>query len=64
MNLEINKTQVHYLLVLNRDRQRLLSQVITPSNSLQSTDVEYKISVDIEQSLIDLLTEEGEAIHG
>ena len=64
MNLEINKTQVHYLLVLNRDRQRLLSQVITPSNSLQSTDVEYKISIDIEQSLIDLLTEEGEAIHG
>jgi hypothetical protein len=64
MNLEVNKTQAHYLLALNRDRQRLLSQAITPSNSLQSTDVEYKISIDIEQSLIDLLTEEGEAIHG
>lgn len=62
MNLVVDKTQAHYLLILNRDRQRLLSQAITPSNRLQSTDVEYGISIDIEQLLMDVLTEAGEAV--
>ena len=62
MNLLVDKTQAHYLLILNRDRQRLLSQAITPSNRLQSTDVEYGISIDIEQLLMDVLTEAGEAV--
>lgn len=62
MNLIVDKTQAHYLLILNRDRQRLLTQAITPSNRLQSTDVEYGISIDIEQLLMDVLTEAGEAV--
>ena len=62
MNLVLDKTQAHYLLILNRDRQRLLSQAGSPSNRLQSTDVEYGISIDIEQLLMDLLTEAGETV--
>ena len=62
MNLVLDKTQAHYLLILNRDRQRLLSQAGSPSNRLQSTDVEYGISIDIEQLLMDSLTEAGEAV--
>ena len=62
MELVVDKTQAHYLLILNRDRQRLLNQATTPSSRLQSTDVEYGISIDIEQLLMDLLTEAGEAV--
>ena len=62
MNLIVDKTQAHYLLILNRDRQRLLNEAISPSNRLQSVDVEYGISIDIEQLLMDLLTEAGEAV--
>ena len=62
MNLIIDKTQAYYLLTLNRDRQNLLNQATTPSNRLQSTDVEYGISIDIEQLLMDALTEAGEAV--
>ena len=62
MELLVDKTQAHYLLILNRDRQRLLNQATTPSNRLQSTDVEYGISIDIEQLLMDLLTEAGETV--
>ena len=62
MNLVLDKTQAHYLLILNRDRQRLLSQAGSPSNRLQSTDVEYGISIDIEQLLMDSLEEAGETV--
>jgi len=62
VNLIIDKTQAYYLLTLNRDRQQLLNQATTPSNRLQSTDVEYGISIDIEQLLMDALTEAGEAV--
>ena len=62
MNLVLDKTQAHYLLILNRDRQRLLSQAVSPSNRLQSTDVEYGISIDIEQLLMDSLEEAGETV--
>lgn len=62
MELLVDKTQAHYLLILNRDRQKLLNQATTPSNRLQSTDVEYGISIDIEQLLMDLLTEAGETV--
>ena len=62
MNLIVDKTQAHYLLILNRDRQRLLNEAISPSNRLQSVDVEYGISIDIEQLLMDVLTEAGEAV--
>ena len=62
MNLVLDKTQAHYLLILNRDRQRLLNQADYPSNKLQSTDVEYGISIDIEQLLMDSLTEAGETV--
>ena len=62
MNLVLDKTQAHYLLILNRDRQRLLNQASSPSNRLQSTDVEYGISIDIEQLLMDSLTEAGETV--
>lgn len=62
MELVVDKTQAHYLLILNRDRQKLLNQATTPSNRLQSTDVEYGISIDIEQLLMDLLTEAGETV--
>ena len=62
MNLVLDKTQAHYLLILNRDRQRLLNQAGSPSNELQSTDVEYGISIDIEQLLMDSLTEAGETV--
>ena len=60
--LEIDKTQAHYLLILNRDRQRLLTSYSAPSNRLQSTDVEYGISVDIEQVVMDALVEVGEVV--
>ena len=62
MNLVLDKTQAHYLLILNRDRQRLLNQASSPSNRLQSTDVEYGISIDIEQLLMDSLAEAGETV--
>ena len=62
MELVVDKTQAHYLLILNRDRQKLLNQATSPSNRLQSTDVEYGISIDIEQLLMDLLTESGETV--
>jgi hypothetical protein len=62
VELVLDKTQAHYLLILNRDRQKLLNQATTPSNRLQSTDVEYGISIDIEQLLMDLLTEAGETV--
>jgi len=62
VNLLVDKTQAHYLLILNRDRQRLLHEATSPSNRLQSVDVEYGISIDIEQLLMDLLTEAGEAV--
>lgn len=62
MNLKIDKTQAHYLLILNRDRQRLLQGATSPSNRLKSDDVEYGISIDIEQLLMDLLVEAGEAV--
>jgi hypothetical protein len=62
MDLVVDKTQAHYLLILNRDRQRLLNEAISPSSRLQSTDVEYGISIDIEQLLMDALTEAGEAV--
>ena len=62
MELVVDKTQAHYLLILNRDRQKLLNQATTPSNRLQSADVEYGISIDIEQLLMDLLTEAGETV--
>jgi hypothetical protein len=62
VELLVDKTQAHYLLILNRDRQKLLNQATTPSNRLQSTDVEYGISIDIEQLLMDLLTESGETV--
>jgi hypothetical protein len=62
VELLVDKTQAHYLLILNRDRQKLLNQATTPSNRLQSTDVEYGISIDIEQLLMDLLTEAGETV--
>jgi hypothetical protein len=62
VELVVDKTQAHYLLILNRDRQKLLNQATTPSNRLQSTDVEYGISIDIEQLLMDLLTEAGETV--
>lgn len=62
MNLVLDKTQAHYLLILNKDRQRLLNQASSPSNRLQSTDVEYGISIDIEQLLMDSLTEAGETV--
>lgn len=58
----LDKTQAHYLLILNRDRQKLLNQATTASNRLQSTDVEYGISIDIEQLLMDLLAEAGETV--
>jgi hypothetical protein len=62
VELVVDKTQAHYLLILNRDRQKLLNQATSPSNRLQSTDVEYGISIDIEQLLMDLLTESGETV--
>jgi hypothetical protein len=62
VNLELDKTQAHYLLILNRDRQRLLNQTGSPSSVLQSRDVEYGISIDIEQMLMDLMTEAGETV--
>lgn len=62
MDLVVDKTQAHYLLILNRDRQRLLNEAVSPSSRLQSTDVEYGISIDIEQLLMDALTEAGEAV--
>lgn len=62
MELVLDKTQAHYLLILNRDRQKLLNQATTASNRLQSTDVEYGISIDIEQLLMDLLAEAGETV--
>jgi hypothetical protein len=62
VELVLDKTQAHYLLILNRDRQKLLNQATTASNRLQSTDVEYGISIDIEQLLMDLLAEAGETV--
>lgn len=62
MELVLDKTQAHYLLILNRDRQKLLNQATTASNRLQSTDVEYGISIDIEQLLMNLLAEAGETV--
>ena len=62
MKIDIDNTQLHYLLILNTDRQKLLRQAISPSSRLQSADVEYGISIDIEQLLIDALTEAGESV--
>lgn len=55
MNLILDNTQAYYLLTLNRDRQALLTQASTPSPRLQSSDVEYGISIDIEQLLMDAM---------
>ena len=62
MTLKLDKTQAHYLLVLNRDRQRLLNKAGSPTNELQSRDVEYGISIDIEQLVMDAMTEAGETV--
>ena len=59
MNVTLDNTQAHYLLILNRDRQALLTQANTPSNRLQSSDVEYGISIDIEQLLMDAMEDAG-----
>ena len=60
MIIELDKTQAHYLLILNRDRQKLLNEATLPSNRLKSSDVEYGISIDIEQLVMDAMTEAGE----
>ena len=59
MNLTLDSTQAYYLLTLNRDRQVLLTQASTPSPRLQSSDVEYGISIDIEQLLMDAMENES-----
>ena len=59
MNLTLDNTQAYYLLTLNRDRQVLLTQASNPSPRLQSSDVEYGISIDIEQLLMDAMESEG-----
>ena len=59
MNVTLDNTQAYYLLTLNRDRQVLLTQANTPSPRLQSSDVEYGISIDIEQLLMDAMEDAG-----
>lgn len=59
MNITLDNTQAYYLLTLNRDRQVLLTQASNPSPRLQSSDVEYGISIDIEQLLMDAMEDAG-----
>lgn len=59
MTVTLDNTQAYYLLTLNRDRQVLLKQASTPSPRLQSSDVEYGISIDIEQLLMDAMEDAG-----
>ena len=59
MNITLDNTQAYYLLTLNRDRQVLLTQASHPSPRLQSSDVEYGISIDIEQLLMDAMEDAG-----